>query len=505
MFKTAELGQKIAKAEYHALLPDLRARLVQAQYRMRKADFSVIIVISGNDSVGREQALHTLAEWMDPRFLEINAFGHRSDEERERPRYWRYWRQLPADGRSSIFYGSWVRRPLMDRLDDLIDDEQLDDAIHHVNNFERMLVDDGTILLKFWLHLGRDGLKKRIKAADKDPDSRWKINQRDRMFAANYERCENICKRFVRKTSTAEAPWQIVESTDHRFRNVTIGRAVLDAMTRGMAAWGAKCAEQETATSKIAAAEGADQPINDTRSILDTLDLSRSLDRRQYQKNLESCQSRLYDLGQKAFAEGVSSVLVFEGWDASGKGGAIRRLLAGLDPRDYRVVSVTAPSDEELARHYLWRFWRHLPRAGKVVVFDRSWYGRVLVERVEGLATEEQWRRAYKEINDFEEELVNHGTVLLKFWMHVDRDEQLARFKAREATPFKQHKITEEDFRNREKWDLYEAAVNEMVQRTSTEYAPWQLIEGNDKRYARVEVIRTYVEALEKRLEDLKT
>ena len=501
MIKTAELGQKIAKAEYHEVLPDLRARLVQAQYRMRRADFSIIIVIAGNDSVGREQTLGTLAEWMDPRFLQINAFGQRSDEERERPRYWRYWRQLPADGRTDIFYGSWVHRPVMDRLDGVTDDEQLDDAIHHINNFERMLVDDGTVLLKFWLHLGEDGLKKRVKAAEKEPDARWKISDRDRMFAGNYDECENICKRFVRKTSTSEAPWRIVESTDHRFRNITIAQAVLEAMTRGITDWQKRREEKNNDKPEaVDASNGENGSVVETRSILDTLDLSKSLEKDEYQDKLEKYQARLYDLGQRAFAEGVSSVLLFEGWDAGGKGGAIRRTLMGLDPRDYRVVPIAAPTDEELARHYLWRFWRYLPRAGKVLVFDRSWYGRVLVERVEGFATEKQWRRAFREINDFEEELVNHGMVLLKCYLHIDREEQLARFEARQATPFKQHKITEEDYRNREKWDAYEAAVNEMVQRTSTEYAPWHLIEGNNKRYARVKVIRTYVEALEKRL-----
>lgn len=503
MFKTAELGQKIPKGEYHEQVPDLRASLVQAQYRMKGTDFSIVIILSGNDRMGREQSLGVLAEWMDPRFLEISAFGQRSDEERERPIFWRYWRQLPADGRTSIFYGSWMHRPVMSRLDDLTDEDQLDRAIRHINNFERVLVDDGTILLKFWLHLSQSGLKKRIKSAEKEPDSRWKPSERDKAFVEDYQEMENICKRFVRKTSTAEAPWQIVESADHRYRNITIARTVLDAMTRGIAEWEARRERLGQASLSIGEPDNGNAVV-ERRSILDTLDLTKSLERDEYQEKLEKYQARLYELGQRAYKEGVSSVLVFEGWDAAGKGGAIRRTLKGLDPRDYRVVPISAPNDEELSRHYLWRFWRQLPRAGKVVVFDRSWYGRVLVERVEGFAGEEEWKRAYKEINDFEEELVNHGMVLLKFWMHIDKDEQLARFRQREVTPFKQHKITEEDYRNREKWDEYEAAVNEMVQRTSTEYAPWQLIEGNSKRYARVKVIRTYVEALEKRLEGLE-
>ncbi len=498
MFKTAELGQKLSKTAYHEQLPELRARLVQAQYKMREVDFSIIIIISGNDNIGRSEAIGCLAEWMDPRYLEINAYGDPSDEEQERPTYWRYWRNLPADGRISIFYGSWMHRPLMDRLDGVIENDALDQSIHEINNFEKLLVDDGTLLLKFWLHLSEDSMKKRFKAAEKDEDLRWKINDRDRSFVKSYDEYQKVCQRFVRKTSTAEAPWQIIESEDHRFRNISIGQMVLDNMTKRIAQW-EEC--KDNTPRVVSSNERPDSSsLEPTRSILDTLDLSKTLERKEYKDKLEKYQAQLHALGQKAFSSNLSSVLVFEGWDAGGKGGAIRRLVQSMDPRDYRVVPVSAPTDEELAHHYMWRFWRKLPRAGKVWIFDRSWYGRVLVERVEGFATEGEWRRAYKEINDFEEELVQHGILLQKFWLHIDPEEQLRRFKAREVTPFKQHKICDDDWRNREKWDVYEIAVNEMVQRTSTEYAPWHLIEGNDKRYARVKVIRLFVEALEEHL-----
>jgi polyphosphate kinase 2 (PPK2 family) len=236
------------------------------------------------------------------------------------------------------------------------------------------------------------------------------------------------------------------------------------------------------------------------KTILETLDLSKSLGKKKYDGEMAELQGRLNLLSRKATPRQVSSVLVFEGWDAAGKGGAVRRITRALDARFYRIIPIAAPTDEEKAHHYLWRFWRHLPRAGRVTIFDRSWYGRVLVERVEGLAGEDEWMRAYAEINDFEEQLAEHGIVVLKFWLHISRDEQLKRFKEREKTSYKQYKITPEDYRNRERWEAYEAAVNDMVERTSTEYAPWHLIEANDKYHARAKIVRIFCKALEKRL-----
>ena len=236
------------------------------------------------------------------------------------------------------------------------------------------------------------------------------------------------------------------------------------------------------------------------KSALDRVDLSQRLDKSEYEPRLEAAQHALFDLGRAARERAISSVLVFEGWDAAGKGGAIRRLAHAFDPRALRVVPIAAPTSEERAHPWLWRFWRHLPRAGRVLVFDRSWYGRVLVERVEGFAQEEDWRRAYEEIVDFERCLVEHGCALVKFWLHIDPDEQLRRFEERERTPHKRHKITPEDYRNRERWSDYERAVDEMLLRTSTAEAPWTVVGANDKRWARVRVLESVRDALEQRL-----
>ena len=302
-----------------------------------------------------------------------------------------------------------------------------------------------------------------------------------------YDKFRRVSERALRATSTGEAPWLVIEGTDKRYRSLTAARDLLDRITQRL-----------DGTAPPAPAKKPARLKRDPHTILDTLDLSQQLTDKKYERDLERLQGRLNGLWRQAKADGRSAVLVFEGWDAAGKGGAIRRITPALDARDYQVISVAAPTDEEKARHYLWRFWRHLSRAGRATIFDRSWYGRVLVERVEGFAREEEWRRAYAEINHFEEQLAEHGIVLLKYWLHINADEQLRRFKEREGIAFKQYKITDEDYRNRAKTPDYELAANEMVERTDTEYAPWVLVEANDKRYARIKILRTLCAVLGK-------
>jgi len=236
-------------------------------------------------------------------------------------------------------------------------------------------------------------------------------------------------------------------------------------------------------------------------SILDNIDLTLKIDKKDYEDKLQKLQLKLWGLTWKANQQKISTVVVFEGWDAAGKGGCIRRITKGIDSRLYQVIQVSAPTDEEKAHHYLWRFWRHVPRFGFVTIYDRSWYGRVLVERAENLATSEEWGRAYSEINDFEEQLTQHGRIVIfKFWLHISKDEQLRRFKERESNPLKQYKISEEDWRNREKWDVYKDAVDDMVAKTSTDIAPWHIIPAEDKYFARIRVLETICDQLEDHL-----
>ena len=236
--------------------------------------------------------------------------------------------------------------------------------------------------------------------------------------------------------------------------------------------------------------------------MLETVDLKRQISRAQYDRQLVKLQVELHNLAFELYQEKRTLIVVYEGWDAAGKGGNIRRVTEKLDPRGYEVIPIAAPAGEDKTHHYLWRFWRRLlpPEEKQVLIFDRSWYGRVLVERIEGFCTEVEWRRAYREINEFERQLVDYGMVLVKFWIHISRDEQLRRFEVRKHDPYRAWKLTEEDWRNRKKWELYQAAVEEMLLKTSTITAPWSVIPGNHKWVARIETLRILTSTLKSAL-----
>jgi polyphosphate:AMP phosphotransferase len=491
MFEAAELRRTLDKDAYREMVPELRTGLLDLQQDLRECDFPVILLISGADGAGKSETVNMLHQWMDPRWIETAAFDEPTDEERERPAFWRYWRALPAKGSMGVLFGSWYSHPIARRVDDGIDDNDLDVMLKRINTFEKMLVDDGALLIKLWFHLGKEMQVERIRKLRKNPKTKWRVGARDLAALKSYDRFREVAEHALRQTSTGEAPWIIVEGFDERYRNVTTASHILQVVRKRIEL------DPQTLHGPTTAWK---TPRESDKTILDFLDLERRLDKKDYRKQLANLQGRLSVLARTARERKISTIVVLEGWDAAGKGGIIRRISRAMDARSYRVISVAAPTDEERAHHYLWRFWRHIPRAGRFTIYDRSWYGRVLVERVEGLAAEDEWIRAYREINEFEEELTDHGIVLVKFWVHIDRDEQLARFKAREETSFKQHKITEEDWRNREKWDDYAHAVNDMVERTSTEFAPWNLIEGNDKRWARVRALQILCERLEKAL-----
>jgi polyphosphate:AMP phosphotransferase len=487
VFETAELGRKIAKKDYEAAVPQLRTDLLRVQNELlERADFSVLVIIAGVDGAGKGQTVNRLHEWMDPRYLEAHAFGPPTDEERERPPTWRYVRVLPPKGRVGVYFGSWYTDPILARVYGRTSETDLDAALQSINQLEKALADDGTLILKYWFHLSKKAQKKRLESLQADPKNAWRVTKLDLKHFALYDQFRPVCERALRETSTGEAPWTIVEGYDWRWRELEVGRHLLKAVETHAAELRKK--RPRKAPAAVVRREGP--------TILETVDLSRTIPAKAYRKRLLELQGELALLSRKASKRGVSSALVFEGWDAGGKGGAIRRITGALDARYYKVVPVAAPSDEERARHYMWRFWRHLPRAGHLVIFDRSWYGRVLVERVEGYATEAEWMRSYSEINAFEERLFARGMALAKFWLHVSPEEQARRFAEREKTSYKQFKITEEDYRNREKWPLYEQAVNDMVERTSTDFCPWTLVAANDKRHARLQVLEKYRDVL---------
>ena len=492
MFESAELGHKISKAAWKKEIPELREALLDAQLDLLQSrKFPVIILVAGVDCAGKGETVNILNEWLDPRHVETHALRDLTDEELERPQMYRYWRVLPPQGKIGIFIGTWYSAPLVENVYGDIKNAELDQRLDRIIHFEKMLCDEGALVLKFWLHLSQDEQKKRLKSLEKDPKTRWRVTETDWQHYKRYDKFRKVSERMLRSTSTPESPWVIVEGTDPRYRYLTIGKALLNALRLRL---------------DTPEPPHHDEPIPpmvpaiDDLLILRTLDLSKKIKKSDYEDDLEKYQGKLNLLTRHDDFKKLSVVVVFEGNDAAGKGGSIRRITQGLDARQYRVIPVAAPTEEERVQPYLWRFWRNIPRKGRFAIFDRSWYGRVLVERVEGYCPRADWMRAYGEINDFEEQLVRNKTVVVKFWLAISQEEQLKRFKEREKVSFKRFKITDDDWRNRDKWSEYELAVCDMIDRTSTEIAAWTLVEANDKNYARIKVLKTLCERIEEAL-----
>ncbi|HNC85649.1 MAG TPA: polyphosphate:AMP phosphotransferase [Agitococcus sp.] len=493
MFESAEIGHKIDKSVYKIEEPLLREALLDAQYELKEhKDFPVVILINGVDGAGKGETVNLLNEWMDPRLIATCAFGQPSDEEEERPRMWRYWRSLPPKGKIGILFGSWYTDPIIERVSGDIKTSELHHQIDEIVRFEKMLAHEGVLLLKFWFHLSKDKQKQRLEQLEKDPKTRWRVTEQDWQHFKQYDKFKEVSESILRETSTAEAPWIVVEGEDANYRSLTVGKLILQEIKQ-------RLAQQPKVMTQSDAAPLL--PPIDNLQLLDTLDLDKSYSKKDYQEDLEKWQGKLNLLSRHPKFKEHSVIAVFEGNDAAGKGGSIRRITAALDARQYTIIPIAAPSEDERVQPYLWRFWRHIPRKGRFSIFDRSWYGRVLVERVEGYCQEHEWLRAYSEINDFEQQLVEHGAIVVKFWLAISKEEQLKRFQEREQIGFKRFKITEEDWRNRDKWDNYVHAVGDMVERTSTDIAPWTLVEANNKYYARIKVLKTLCEAIEKALD----
>jgi AMP-polyphosphate phosphotransferase len=492
MFESAELGHVIAKAVYKKEVPPLREALLEAQLEVvEKAEFPVIILVNGVEGAGKGETVNLLSEWMDPRHIETYAFGTMNEDERMHPEMWRFWRRLPKKGKVGIFFGSWYSDPILDRVEGTLRKGDLEDRIEQIVRLERMLANDGVLFVKFWFHVSKKAQKARFHELESDPKTSWRVSPEDWKRAEKYDEFRKVCARVLRQTSTPEAPWTVVEGTDARYRNLTVGKILLETMR----------ARLDAPLPKRTGRVPPSVPAIDKLYLLRTLDMTQRVEEKHYEVELERLQGKLNKLSRHSRFHKVSVVCMFEGWDAAGKGGAIRRITGALDARQYHVTPIAAPTEDERAQPYLWRFWRHLPPKGRFTIYDRSWYGRVLVERVEGFAPPEDWMRAYGEINDFEEQLVQNGVILVKFWLHITKEEQLKRFKEREKTGFKRFKITDEDWRNRDKWESYELAACDMVDRTSTEIAKWTLVEANDKHHARIKTLKVLTDAIEKAID----
>ncbi|MEG7531265.1 MAG: polyphosphate:AMP phosphotransferase [Hungatella sp.] len=493
MLEKIDLSKKADKETYKQVMSEEGERLGQLQRDCKDAGIPVMIVFEGMGASGKGVQINRLIQSLDPRGFSVYASDQSNDEERMRPFLWRFWIKTPAKGRITIFDRSWYRRVQIDRFNGETPDLELPGAYQDILSFERQLSDDGTVIIKLFLYISKEEQKKRFKKLEESKENAWRVTKQDWKRNKSYDEYLKINEEMLQNTDTEYAPWNIIEATDKDYAAMKILSAVSSRLAYELEKRKKQAADVKTTHVEIT-------PNKFQNGVLSGIDLTKTLDKDAYKKKIDELQKKLSFLHSELYRLRIPVVLGFEGWDAGGKGGAIRRLTGHLDPRGYQVNPTASPNDIEKLHHYLWRFWNNMPKAGHIAIFDRTWYGRVMVERIEGFCTENEWKRAYQEINEMEAHMANAGAVVLKFWLQIDKDEQERRFKERMDTPSKQWKITDEDWRNREKWDQYEEAVNEMLIRTSTTYAPWIVVEGNCKYYARVKVLETVVHALEARL-----
>ena len=496
MLELIDLDQAVSKEDYDKQFPLLEREMGECQRLARAAGVPIIVVFEGWDSAGKGTVINRLTRAIDPRGFKVHTILAPNETERFHPWMWRFWNKLPAAGEWAIFDRSWYRRALEDYLDKAIDEAEVMRALDDIRQFEQQLADSGAVIVKFWLHISKHEQKKRFQKLLASRATAWKIGEAEHRQHHHYERWLPAIEGMIARTNSLAAPWMIVEATQRRFARLTVFRTLVAAVREALAQRAAQAkAETGSAVSLPPLPVDAQTPAG---TILDRVDLGLALDRETYDAQRRELNARLLEAEHELYVARIPAVICYEGWDAGGKGGNIRRLTQGLDPRGYEVVPIAAPTKEEKAHHYLWRFWRGIPKAGHITIYDRTWYGRVLVERVEGFCGEVEWKRAYDEINQFERQLADFGAVIVKLWLQIDAAEQLRRFQERQNTPYKQWKITEEDWRNREKRPRYEPAVVEMLRRTSTPHAPWTILEANCKFYARIKALRTVAEALEK-------
>ena len=500
MLEKVDLKKKLDKADYKKAISELRTHVGALQRQARDLNIPVVVVFEGWKAAGKGTLINELLQSLDPRGFQVFPIHEPSDEESVRPYFWRFWTKLPAKGRIAIFDCSWYRRVLVEKVENKVTPQELHDVYHEIPSFEQQLVDEGTVIIKFFLHISRKEQKDRMERLAANQATAWRVTEEDWVHHRGYHKYLAAVEEMIEKSDSDFAPWLIVEATDKRFATVKILTAMARALEAKIAALSCEsvvvAAPESLAAQLVTTATFID--IRSLKSsLLSEVDLSVTISDAEYQDKLKKYQERIREIEYIIYKKQIPVLIALEGWDAAGKGGAIRRLTQNMDPRGYTVIPVAAPNDEENSHHYLWRFWRVMPKQGHIAIFDRSWYGRVLVERVEGYCSKQEWQRGYREINEMEEQWVHYGAVLVKLWLQIDKDEQKRRFEERLANLATQWKITGEDWRNREKWAQYETAIVEMLLHTSTTYAPWTIVAANSKPYARLKVLKTVIEAVE--------
>ena len=465
-----------------------RAELAARQMAIKEKKLPVLVIMDGWGAAGKGSVLGRVIRSLDPRFFKTETLSRPTEEELRRPFLYRYFIRIPEAGKFAFFDGSWMDEATQALLKGKVPLEEYKRHLTSIQRFERQLSDNGYLVVKFFFHISREEQKKRLFGLAGDKDTSWRVEKWDRWQNKHYKECLAVYDEYLEATNQFIAPWYFIDSKNRKWAELQVTETLVRSIDIAL--------------------KNADRVVPILQNTfpmkplppLAQIPLDKTISDDKYERELKELQGRLADLHNTLYRRKIPVIIAYEGWDAAGKGGNIKRLTAALDPRGFEVHPIASPEPHEKARHYLWRFWNRLPKDGHVAVFDRTWYGRVMVERLEGFCSENDWQRAYNEINEFEKELTDWGAVVVKFWVQIDKDTQLARFQDRQNTPEKRWKITDEDWRNREKWDLYESAVNEMIEKTSTVFAPWHVLPSNDKHYARIEALKVVIDAVEKRL-----
>ena len=479
--KSGEGGKASVKEEIRTY----RERLTMQQMLIREKGLPIIVLVEGWAAAGKGMLINELISELDPRFFNVVSPTIKPNREERYPFLYPYACAIPENGKIMFYDSGWMECAVRKFLRREITKEQYKDRIRSVNEFERQLRDGGYILLKIFLDISPEEQHRRIALLRSDRETEWRVSEEDIWQHGEYDLFRETYEEFMEKTGKT-VEWHVLNGEKKK-------TSVRDALKLLVGAID-KALEEGRFCGK---------PFKESFPLrkmpkLSEVDLSPCMEEDEYRDELKRLQKRLGELHNIIYRKKIPVILCYEGWDAAGKGGNIRRIARPLDPRGFDVMPIASPEPHELARQYLWRFWTRLPRSGHFCIFDRTWYGRVMVERLEGFCSEDDWKRAYNEINEFERQLTDWGAVVIKFWIQIDADTQLQRFNDRQNTPEKQWKLTEEDWRNREKWPQYEEAIDEMLQKTSTENAPWYIIESNDKKYARIRTLKIVIEALEK-------
>ena len=476
--------------ELRAKLKEERAKLNAFQMKIKEAGLPVMVLFEGWNAAGKGAVIGKVIRNIDPRFFKVATLDREpSNEEKRYPFLYRYIREIPEAGKFQFFDTCWMEEIVDGVLKGEMDDETYATRVHSINVMERQLCDNGYLVVKFFMNISQKEQKERMGKLLDNKNTRWRVTDEDIKQNKHYDEIQEVYDKYLNDTNQSRTPWYIIDATDRKYAELQVLQFLNQGIDIALKNHALNVPILQNTFPMEKVQKLSDIPLND-----------KFLTDEEYKLELKKLQKELKELGNKAYRKKLPVIIAYEGWDAAGKGGNIKRITAALDPRDYVVEPIASPEPHEKARHYLWRFWTRLPKTGHITIFDRTWYGRVMVERLEGFCSENDWQRAYNEINEFEKELHDWGAVIIKFWVQIDKDTQLARFTDRQNTAEKQWKITDEDWRNREKWDLYESAIDEMIAKTSTTFAPWHVLESVDKKYARIKALRIVIEEMKKAL-----